>query len=374
MPALLTGLERPSATTHPPPQELSDEKATHLAMAVESNMAAAPAAVPTAISWGRRHPIGKLLLRRGALGIVTLFVVSVVIFVATEILPGNAAFAVLGHAATPAHVHAVEVQLHLNRSIFDQYGSWISGLLTGNPGRSLANQLPVWGQVWPRLVDSAVLVAVSGVIGTFLGVVLGAIAAFYKDSIFDHVSAVVNLALTSLPEFVVAIALIFLFSTVVFHVLPAVSLLQPGTYAWSQPRLLILPVATLVVMVVPYIQRMMRAAMVEALESDYVEMARLEGLRAWRITFIHALPNAIAPTIQVIGLNFLYLAGGIVIVEQVFNFPGIGQGLVSAVENRDIPTVQLIVIILAAFYVFVNILTDVIALLASPRRLHGRSA
>jgi peptide/nickel transport system permease protein len=191
-----------------------------------------------------------------------------VIFVATEILPGNAAFAVLGHAATPAHVHAVEVQLHLNRSIFDQYGSWISGLLTGNPGRSLANQLPVWGQVWPRLVDSAVLVAVSGVIGTFLGVVLGAIAAFYKDSIFDHVSAVVNLAVTSLPEFVVAIALIFLFSTVVFHVLPAVSLLQPGTYAWSQPRLLILPVATLVVMVVPYIQRMMRAAMVEALESD----------------------------------------------------------------------------------------------------------
>jgi peptide/nickel transport system permease protein len=228
--------------------------------------------------------------------------------------------------------------------------------------------------VWPRLVNSAVLVAVSGVIGTLLGVVLGAIAAFYKDSIFDHVSAVVNLAVTSLPEFVVAIALIFLFSTVVFHVLPAVSLLQPGTYAWSQPRLLILPVTTLVVMVVPYIQRMMRAAMVEALESDYVEMARLEGLRAWRITFIHALPNAIAPTIQVIGLNFLYLAGGIVIVEQVFNFPGIGQGLVSAVENRDIPTVQLIVVILAAFYVFVNILTDVIALLASPRRLHGRSA
>jgi peptide/nickel transport system permease protein len=337
-------------------------------------MAAAPAAVPTAIPWGRRHPIGKLLLRRGALGIVTLFVVSIVVFVATEILPGNAAFAVLGHSATPAHVHAVEVQLHLNRSIFDQYWSWISGVLTGNPGKSLANQLPVWGQVWPRLVNSAVLVAVSGVIGTLLGVVLGAIAAFYKDSIFDHVSAVVNLAVTSLPEFVVAIALIFLFSTVVFHVLPAVSLLQPGTYAWSQPRLLILPVTTLVVMVVPYIQRMMRAAMVEALESDYVEMARLEGLRAWRITFIHALPNAIAPTIQVIGLNFLYLAGGIVIVEQVFNFPGIGQGLVSAVENRDIPTVQLIVVILAAFYVFVNILTDVIALLASPRRLHGRSA
>ncbi len=342
-------------------------------MLAEPDVAAGPATVSRAVPWGQRHPIGKLLLQRGALGILTLFVVSVVVFLATEVLPGNAAYAVLGHSATPAHVHAVEVQLHLNRSIFDQYWSWISGILTGHPGTSLANQLPVWGQVWPRLINSAVLVVVSGVIGTILGVVLGAIAALLKDSVFDHTSAVLNLAVTSLPEFVVAIALIFLFSTVVFHVLPAVSLLAPGTYAWSQPELLILPVATLVIMIVPYIQRMTRAAMVEALESDYVEMARLEGLKARRVTFIHALPNAIAPTIQVIGLNFLYLAGGIVIVEQVFNFPGIGQGLVSAVENRDIPTVQLIVVILAAFYVFMNILTDVIALLASPRRLHARS-
>lgn len=260
-----------------------------------------------------------------------------------------------------------------NRSIFDQYWSWISGILTGHPGTSLANQMPVWGQVWPRLINSAVLVVIAGAIGSLIGVVMGAIAALRKDSIFDHTSSVLTLAITSLPEFVVAIALIFVFSTVVFHVLPAVSLLPAGTYAWSQPKLLILPVATLVIMIVPYIQRMMRAAMVEALESDYVEMARLQGLKASRVTFVHAVPNAIAPTIQVIGLNFLYLAGGIVIVEQVFNFPGIGQGLINAVENRDIPSIQLIVLILAAFYVFVNILTDVIALLASPRRLHGRS-
>jgi peptide/nickel transport system permease protein len=342
-------------------------------MLVEENVAGGPAMVSKVVPWGERHPIGKLLVQRGAIGIVTLFVVSVVVFLATEVLPGNAAYAVLGHAATPAAVHAIEVQLHLNRSIFDQYGSWISGVLTGHLGKSLANQLPVWGQVSPRLINSAILVAVSGIIGSILGVVTGAIAALRKDSKFDHISAVLNLAVTSLPEFVVAIGLIVLFSTVVFHLLPAVSLLPPGTYAWSQPKLLILPVATLVIIIVPYIQRMMRAAMVETLESDYVEMARLEGLKPWRVTFIHALPNAIAPTIQVIGLNFLYLAGGIVIVEDVFNFPGIGQGLVSAVESRDIPTIQLIVVILAAFYVFMNILTDVIALLASPRRLLGRS-
>jgi len=131
---------------------------------------------------------------------------------------------------------------------------------------------------------------------------------------------------------------------------------------------MVLPVATLVIVIVPYLYRMMRAAMIEALESDYVEMARLKGLSQWRIVLVHALPNAVAPTIQVIGLNFLYLAGGIVIVENVFNYPGIGTGLVNAVSSRDIPVIQLIVIILAGFYVFVNILTDVIALLASPRR------
>jgi peptide/nickel transport system permease protein len=131
---------------------------------------------------------------------------------------------------------------------------------------------------------------------------------------------------------------------------------------------MILPVVTLVLVTVPYLYRMMRAAMIESLESDYVEMARLKGLSQTRIVLVHALPNAIAPTIQVIGLNFLYLAGGIVIVENVFNYPGIGTGLVNAVSNRDVPTIQFIVILLAAFYVFMNIVTDVVALLASPRR------
>lgn len=342
-------------------------------MGVQDALGSDPAATPDAIPWGERHPLGMLVIRRGAIGIVTLFVVSVVVFLATEVLPGNAAVAALGHTATPARIHAIEVQLHLNRSILDQYWSWISRVLTGNPGTSFANGLPVWGQVGPRLVNSAALVVISGVIGTLVGVVVGSLAALRKDSVFDHASAVLALAVTSLPEFVVAIALVILFSTLVLHVLPAVSLLPPGTNAWTQPRLLVLPVATLVIVIVPYIQRMVRAAMIEALESDYVEMARLQGLRAWRVTFIHALPNAIPPAIQVTGLNLLYLAGGIVIVEDVFNFPGVGQGLVNAVNGRDIPMIQLIVVILAAFYVIVNIVTDVVALLASPRRRLGRS-
>ena len=302
---------------------------------------------------------------------VTLLVVSVVVFLATQVLPGNAAFAVLGRSANPARLHALERQLHLDHGIAEQYWIWLSGLFTGKLGTSLNGQ-PLWALIQPRLVNSAVLVFVTGAIGSIAGVALGAAAALRKDSWFDHVTSVTALAVTSLPEFVVAIALIILLSTVVSHLLPAVSLLPPGTYAWSEPRLLILPVATLVIVIVPYIFRMMRAAMIEALESDYVEMARLKGVPEWQIVLGHALPNSIAPTIQVIGLNFLYLAGGVVVVEFVFNFPGIGQGLVFAVQNRDIPVIQFIVLVLAAFYVLMNIVTDVIALLATPRRRIAR--
>jgi peptide/nickel transport system permease protein len=318
------------------------------------------------------HPIARLIWWRLAIGVLTLFLVSVVVFWATQVLPGNAAYAILGRNATPARVRALDVVLHLNRGLFDQYWVWISRLLTGNPGNSLINGLPVWGYVEPRIIDSAVLVFVAGAIGAFAGIALGAIAALRKDSWFDHITSVVVLAVTSLPEFLVAIGLIIVLSTVVWHVLPAVSLLAPGSYAWNQPELLVLPVATLVIVIVPYILRMMRAAMVEALESDYVEMARLKGLPEWRVVLMHALPNAIAPTVQVIGLNFLYLAGGIVVVEYVFNFPGIGQGLVFAVDDRDIPVIQFIVVVLAAFYVVMNIITDVIALLATPRRRIAR--
>lgn len=320
------------------------------------------------VSWRQAHPVAALVSQRALAGIVTLFIVSVVVFLATQVLPGNAAYAVLGHTATPARLHALEAQLHLNRSLFDQYWTWLSGLLTGNAGTSLANGQGVWAQVFPRLINSAGLVLVSGAIGSVLGVALGAAAALWKGGWLDRVTSVTLLGIASLPEFVVGISLIVLLATVVSHLFPAVSLLPPGTYFWDAPSVFVLPVATLVIVIVPYIFRMTRAAMIEALESDYVEMARLEGLSSMRVVVMHALPNAIPPAIQVIGLTYLYLAGGIVVVEFLFNYPGIGQGLVYAVQNRDIPVVQLIVVVLAAFYIFMNILTDVIALLATPRR------
>ena len=221
-----------------------------------------------------------------------------------------------------------------------------------------------------RVVNIAVLVLLAGVIGTLIGVALGMLAAARRDSWLDHVLSVTALAVTALPEFVVAMALVIFFAAVIWHLFPAVSVLPPGVAPWSDPKLLVLPVATLVIVIVPYMFRMMRAAMIDALESDYVEMATLKGLSRRRVLLFHALPNAIAPTIQVIGLNFLYLAGGVVVVEYVFNYPGMGQGLVNAVSDRDVPVIQFIVMVLAAFYVVVNIVTDMVVA-RSPARGGG---
>jgi peptide/nickel transport system permease protein len=320
----------------------------------------------------RRHPFLRLIVVRGALGIVTLGLVSIVIFAATQALPGNAATAVLGHSATPQRVHQVEQTLHLNQSLFEQYGRWIGGVLHGNFGTSLVDGDSVASLIGPRVVNSAVLLVAAGLIGTLIATGLGILAAARRDGWFDHVASVVALAITALPEFVVAIALVILFSVLVLHVLPAVSTIAPGSEPWQNLSELVLPVATLTIVIAPYIFRMVRSAMIEALESDYVEMARLKGVSPRRVLFLHAFPSTLPPVIQVIGLNLLYLAGGIVVVEYVFNYPGIGAALVDAVSNRDIPTIHFIVLVLAAFYVFVNIATDVIALMASPRRRTSR--
>jgi peptide/nickel transport system permease protein len=311
--------------------------------------------------------IFRTIVRRLLLGVLTLFLVSVVIFAATQLLPGDAARAVLGRDATPARLAAFRREFHLNQSAAAQYWNWLSGLLHGNPGTSLANGLPVWSTVQPRLVNSLYLLLVVGLVGVPLSLGLGIWAALRRDKLFDHAASTVTLAAAALPEFVVAIALIIVFATVVLQVLPPVSLVAPGTSVWSHPEVLVLPVATLTIAVVPYIYRMARGTMIEVLESEYIEMARLKGTPRRALLLRHALPNALAPTVQAIALTFAYLAGGVVVVEYVFGYPGIGQGLVNAVSARDLPTVQLIVLLLAAFYVAVNILADVIAIMVTPK-------
>lgn len=321
----------------------------------------------------RERPVTWLVLQRAFFAVITLILASMVVFIATTVLPGNAAYAILGHAATPARLHNLEVQLHLTGNVFGRYLRWLGGLVSGNPGNSLVSDQSVVSLVGPRIVNSAVLVAISGTIGTIVGATSGLYAGVKRDRAFDQIASPLALAVTALPEFVVGIVLVALFSTLVWHWLPAVAQYGSGQTIWNQPKNLILPITTLVVVIAPYLFRMTRAVTIECLESDYVEMARLKGVPESQIVRRHVLRNVLAPTIQVVGLNFLYLAGGIVVVEEVFNFPGLGQGLVSAVNSRDLPVVQFTVIVLAVFYVVVNILADVGALVATPRRRYRRA-
>jgi peptide/nickel transport system permease protein len=313
-----------------------------------------------------------MLIRRTLLGLVTLVLIAVIVYFATLVLPGDAANSILGQSATPARLANLRHQLHLDQPILTRFFHWITHAVTGDFGDSLAAQKPVTSVAGDRLANSAVLVFVSAFISTALGVTLGMYAAFKRDGPFDTVVSVLALIANAMPEFVVGIFVIVLFGVNVFHWFPAISILPPGTYIWEQPDKLVLPVVALVIVVTPYVFRMMRAAMIEALNSDYVEIARLKGVPARQIATRHALPNAVAPVIQVVGLNLLYLAGGIVLIETVFNYPGIGLLLVSSVNGRDVPMVQFAVLVLAVFYVALNILTDVAVLMVTPRKRYPR--
>jgi peptide/nickel transport system permease protein len=309
----------------------------------------------------------RFIVRRILLGLLTLFLVSVVVFAATQALPGNAAIAILGRNATPARVAALTKQLHLNESAFSQYVHWLGNILHGNLGISAATQEPVTQYISSRIANSAFLVFVSAIVAIPLSIVLGVLMAMRRDKPLDHVLSLTTLALAALPEFVIGIALVLLLGTNVSHLLPAVSLIPPGEHAWNVPKEVILPAATLILAVTPYISRIMRASMVEVLESEYVTMARLKGLPNRAVIWRHAVPNAIVPAIQVSALQLAYMAGGVVVVEYVFSYPGIGSALVDAVGNRDVPVVQALTLIIAAVYVVVNLLADLFTIMATPR-------
>ncbi|MFZ0090256.1 MAG: ABC transporter permease [Solirubrobacteraceae bacterium] len=317
--------------------------------------------------------MGRFLLRRILLGLLTLLLVSIVVFAATQALPGNAARAILGRNATPARLAALTQQLHLNQSVVSQYFHWLGHILTGNLGTSAATEQPVSQLISGRIANSAFLVLVAAVIAIPLSIFLGVVMAVRRDKPTDHVLSIGTLALAALPEFVIGIGLVLLFATNLSHVLPAVSIVPPGEHAWNVPKVVILPAATLIIAVTPYISRIMRASMVEVLESDYVTMARLKGLSNRTVIWRHAVPNAIVPAIQVSALQLAYMAGGVVVVEFVFSYPGIGAALVDAVGNRDVPVVQALAIIIAAVYVVVNLFADVLTILVTPRlRTAGR--
>jgi peptide/nickel transport system permease protein len=317
--------------------------------------------------------MSRFLIRRIVLGLLTLLLVSLVVFAATQALPGDAARAILGRDATPDRLAALRTQLHLNQSVVHQYLHWLGGILSGNLGTSVASQQPVSHLLSGRIGNSAFLVLVSALVAIPMSIGLGVWMAMRRDRVADHVGSTVSLVLAALPEFVIGILLVLVFATSVFHVLPAVSLIPPGDHAWQHLNVVILPAATLVLAVTPYISRIMRGSMIEVLESDYVTMARLKGLPERTVIWRHAVPNAIVPAIQVSALQLAWMAGGVVLVEFVVSYPGIGSALVDAVGNRDVPVVQALTIIIAAVYVLLNLLADVTTILVTPRlRTAGR--
>jgi peptide/nickel transport system permease protein len=296
-----------------------------------------------------------------------LLVVSLLIFLVTQALPADPASAILGREATPEALAAIRADLGLDRPWYVQYLDWLGGVLTGDFGTSYATRMPVAEYLGSRVGYSFFLMAVAALASIPLSILVGSYAALKRDKKFDTSSSIGTLVLAAMPEFVVGTLLIILFATTVFQWLPAVTYLPPGTAPWQDLDGIILPVATLVISVSPYVARVMRAAMVEVLESDYVEMARLKGMPERTVLWRHSLPNAIGPTLQVIALNLAFLAGGVIVVERLFNYPGIGSALADAVRSRDMPVVQFLALIIAGVYVVTNLLADVGTVLVTPR-------
>ena len=325
----------------------------------------------------RRARPGGLGLRwiawRLVLGVLVVLAASVIIFLATTALPTNPAQAILGKQATPDAVARLTASLGLDRPIADQYLSWLGGVLQGDFGTSLASRRPVAEQLGPALENSLVLLLLTALIAIPASVLLGAVTALRRDGFFDRATLLVSLGLTAVPEFVIGMLLVILFATLVFPVLPAVALIPAGANPLGYPRELALPVLTLVLAVVPYLYRLVRNTMIDVLDSEYVTMARLKGMPARIVLLRHALPNAMIPVTQASAVILSYLLGGIVVVEYVFRYPGLGTLLTEAIGNRDIPVIQATALVLATGVVLFNLAADVLTVALTPKlRTGGR--
>ena len=317
------------------------------------------------------HPIARMILHRLGLGVATLLIVSALIFFAVYLLPGDLAEELLGQARTPETVAALRADLGLDQPAGQRYLHWLAGAVHGDFGTSLANGRPIAELVGSRTVNTLLLAAMAAVVCMPISLGLGILAALYRDKAFDRAINVVALTAISLPEFFVAYLLIF-WLTVKTGWLPSLADVGPTTPWDVRLEKMILPVITLTLAVAAHVMRLTRAAIVNLLASPYIEMARIKGVRPWRVIVHHALPNALAPIINVVLLNLAYLIVGVVVIEVVFTYPGLGQLMVDSVSKRDVPVVQATCMIFAAVYIVFNLVADVLTIIADPRQLHPR--
>lgn len=313
----------------------------------------------------------KLVLQRLALGVLSLFAVSVIIFLAVGLLPGDIAQAMLGQSATPETIAAFRAQLGLDLPPLTRFAHWLLRLLQGDLGASLANQRPIAELIGARLGNTLSLAALAALVSVPSALGLGMLAALYRNSWFDRLLNTTALSAVSFPEFFVAYLLILVFS-VKLGWFPSLSNLAPDATFGTLLERSVLPVATLSLVVIAQMMRMTRASLINLLASPYVEMARLKGISQSRIIWKHALPNALAPIVNVVALNLAYLVVGVVVVEVVFVYPGLGQLLVDSVSKRDIPVVQACSLIFAATYILLNTGADVLSIASNPRLMHPK--
>ncbi|MER7577528.1 ABC transporter permease [Streptomyces sp. NPDC126514] len=313
----------------------------------------------------------RFTIRRILASLIVLWAVTLIVFIATHALPGDPARAILGREATSGQLAALRRRLGTDQPLSDQYVTWLTDTIRLDLGSSLSNQLPVETFLASRIYGSLMIMLVAIVVSTPLAIFLGGWSAWRRDRFADHSIALATLILAALPEFVIGIALVMVFATGWLHVFPAVYV-EPEFSLKSGVAQLLLPVATLVLVVVPYISRMMRGTMVSVLESEYVQYARLKGLPELTVLRRHVIPNAIAPVVQVIAIQIGYLLGGVVVVEYIFNYPGIGSALVDAVGNRDLPVIQALTLLVSVTCILVNLLADLLSASTQPQAIERR--
>ena len=317
------------------------------------------------------HPVLKLVAQRVTLGLLLLFAVSLLIFLGTEALPGDVAQAILGQSATPEALANLRESLGLNRPSYVRYFDWLGGILTGDFGVALTNGQDIGQAIGQRLGNTLFLAACAAAISVPLAILLGLVAARYNGRWPDKVISGITLSTISLPEFVAAYFVIFLLTQVI-PIFQPVAMVFPGMSFLDRLQAVALPVIVLVLVVLAHMMRMTRAAILNVMQSAYIETAELKGLSPMRVIWQHAFPNAIAPIVSVVVLNLAYLVVGVVVVEVVFGYNALGQYLVDHVAKRDLPVVQAVGLIFAGVYIGLNILADVISIVANPRLRHPK--
>jgi peptide/nickel transport system permease protein len=308
----------------------------------------------------------RLLVQRFSLALVVLALVALIVFAMMELLPGDAATAYLGREATPEGLARMRVTLGLNRPAPERFLTWAGGLLRGDLGVSLARGKPINSFLWMRLRNSLMLGLTAALIGFPLALGLGIVAGLTRDRLPDLLLSTLALVGMSLPDFVTATLLIYLFS-ISWRIFPALTLLQPDAPVLRFLPNLVLPVLTLVTLLTAHLMRIMRTSIIEVLRSDYIRVAHMKGLSPFVVLLRHALPNALLPTVTAAALTVAWLIGNLFVVEAVFNYPGIGTLMLTAIHDRDLPLVQAIAVVMAAIYVFVNLGADLLALILNPR-------